>query len=126
MKTVEKTGTEAKKKISIKQVLLLQAVVLIYTTSGIFAKLASGEDFLSLGFILFYGAEICVLGIYALLWQQIIKRVDLSIAYANRAMALIWSMLWAFIFFHEQITLKNIIGVVIVVAGTMIVNSDNG
>lgn len=124
MKTLTDKNT-IKKKVSVKQLFLLQAVVLIYTTSGIFAKLASGESFLSLGFILFYGAEICVLGIYALLWQQIIKHVDLSVAYANRATAIIWSMLWAFLFFHEEITLKNIIGVFIVVIGTMIVNSDH-
>lgn len=114
------------KKITVKQIVSLQAIVLIYTMSGIFSKLAAGQEFLSVGFIAFYGAEICVLGVYALLWQQIIKRVDLSIAYANRAMALIWSMLWAFLFFKNDITLQNIIGVIIVVIGTMIVNSDNG
>ncbi len=113
------------KKISIAMIIALQVVVMFYTTSGIFAKLASGTGFMSLKFILFYGAEICVLGIYAILWQQIIKRVDLSIAYANRSIALIWSMLWAFLIFGEKITLQNIIGVIIVVVGTMIVNSDN-
>ena len=35
--------------------------------------------------MLLYGAEIGVLGIYALCWQQVIKRVELSVAYANRA-----------------------------------------
>lgn len=109
----------------IKQIFLLHCVVLLYTTSGIFAKLASNEGFMSWGFILFYGAEICILGIYAILWQQIIKRVDLSLAYANRAIALLWSMLWAFLFFDEVITVKNIIGVIIVIIGTMIVNSEH-
>ena len=65
--------------------------------------------------------ELCV---YAILWQQIIKRVDLSIAYANRSIALLWSMLWAVLFFHETVTLKNIIGVIFVITGTMIVNRD--
>ena len=114
-----------KKSTRIKHILLLQCVVLLYTTSGIFAKLASGEGFMSWKFILFYGAEICILGIYAVLWQQIIKRVDLSLAYANRAIALLWSMLWAFLFFDEVITVKNIIGVIIVIIGTVIVNSEH-
>ena len=122
MKPIE---SENKKTNRIKQILLLQCVVLLYTTSGIFAKLASGESFMSWGFILFYGGEICILGIYAILWQQIIKRVDLSLAYANRAVALLWSMLWAFLFFNEVITIKNIIGVVVVIVGTMIVNSEH-
>ena len=56
--------------------------------------------------------------------SQIIKKFDLSIAYANRAIALLWSMVWAAVFFHEGITVQNIIGVLIVLAGTIIVNSD--
>lgn len=115
-----------KPKISVKLFLALQAVIVVYTLSGIFAKLASGYTFMSLGFILFYGAEILVLGIYAVLWQQMIKRIDLSLAYANRSVAIFWSMLWAFAFFKEEITVQNIIGVVIIVIGTVIVNSDNG
>ena len=57
--------------------------------------------------LLLYGAEIGVLGIYALCWQQVIKRVELSVAYANRAMALLWSLLWAVLLFGEQITVKK-------------------
>ncbi|MBE6567459.1 MAG: transporter [Ruminococcaceae bacterium] len=113
------------RRITPLQILLLQAVVLVYTTSGIFAKLASERGFLSIGFILLYGAEIAVLGIYAVLWQQMIKRVDLSFAYANRAVAIAWSMLWAAVIFGETITAQNLIGVGIVLIGTMLVNTDH-
>lgn len=119
------TNENKKKKISIKQIILLQVVIMVYTTSGVFAKLASGNSFLSFKFILFYGAEMCILALYALLWQQIIKKVDLSIAYANRAMAIIWSMIWAAVIFNDSITIQNMIGVVIVLIGTMIVNSEH-
>lgn len=105
--------------------LILQATVCLYTVSGIAAKLASNHEFLSLGFILCYGLEIFILGIYAIIWQQIIKRVDISIAYANRAMAIFWSMLWAFLLFHEQITVQNLIGVALIFAGTWVVNSSD-
>lgn len=104
--------------------LILQAAVCLYTLSGIAAKFASSYAFLSLGFILCYGSEILILGIYAIVWQQIIKRVDISIAYANRALAIFWSMLWAAILFREQITVQNILGVVLILAGTLVVNSD--
>ena len=113
------------KKISLKQIIFLQASVLLCTAAGIFSKLASSQEFLSFNFFAMYAAQVFVLGIYALLWQQIIKKVELSIAYANRATSLIWSMLWAHFIFGDQITLKNIIGVIIVVAGTIIVNSEN-
>lgn len=114
-----------KKRIDWKNLLLLQGIVIIYTLSGVAGKFAAGYGFLSLGFILCYGAEILILGIYAVLWQQIIKKFDLSIAYANRAIALLWSMLWAVILFKEKVTVQNLIGVAIVIAGTMIVNGES-
>ena len=97
---------------------------MIYTLSSVAAKLASGQEPLSLQFLLFYGIEILILGIYAIAWQQIIKRCELSVAYANRSMAILWSLIWTVLFFHEALTWKNIVGVLIVFAGTMIVNSD--
>ena len=112
------------KKISPKLILALQLVVMLYTLSSVAAKMASGQAFLSLPFIVYYGVEILILGFYAIAWQQIIKRCDLSVAYANRSMAILWSLVWTVIFFHEALTVKNIIGVLIVFARTMIVNSD--
>lgn len=115
-----------KKKLSLKAVLAIQGAVIVYTMGGVCSKMAGGQEFLSPGFIMFYGGQIMVLAIYALLWQQIIKRVDLSVAYVNRAMAICWSMVWAILFFGERITLQNIIGVVLVLSGTIIVNSEAG
>ena len=63
-----------------------------------------------------------ILGVYALLWQQMIKKFELSVAYTNRAMALLWSMLWAVVLFHDRVTMKNVIGVALVIVGTLIVN----
>ena len=65
-----------------------------------------------------------LLGIYALLWQQMIKKFELSVAYANRAMAILWSMIWAVLFFHDRITIRNIVGVAIVLVGIVLVNTD--
>lgn len=114
-----------RKKLSPQMALFLQGAVIIYTLAGVCGKLASNHHTLSWGFILWFGCEFLVLAIYAVLWQQIIKRVDLSIAYVNRSLAIIWSMLWAFLLFSEEIRIQNIIGVIIIVAGTLIVNSDN-
>ena len=112
-----------KKKIGFRDVILLQLVVMIYTFSTIIGKFAAGAVDQSLfRFVLFYGAEIGVLGVYAILWQQMIKRFELSVAYANRAGALLWSLLWAVLFFGEQLTPRKIAGVLLVVAGTVIVN----
>ena len=117
-------SADSKKKIKVKDILILQLIVLVYTLSGVAGKFASGSEFLSWRFILFYGLEIVILGVYALLWQQAIKKFDLSVAYANRAVAILWSMLWAVLFFSEKIKVTNIIGVIIIIAGTIIVNGD--
>lgn len=111
-----------KKKINWKLLIILQGIVIIYTLSGVAGKYAAGYPFLSFGFIGCYAIEIVLLGVYAILWQQVIKRLDLSVAYANRSIALLWSMLWAVLLFHEQVTWKNLLGVAVVIAGTMIVN----
>lgn len=115
-----------KKKITGKDILFLQAVIIVYTCSSIAAKLAAGCGLFSLKFCLFYGIEIIILGVYALLWQQVIKRFELSVAYANRAMVIVWSMLWAALIFKEQLTVSNIAGILLVVVGTFIVNQDTG
>lgn len=88
------------------------------------AKFASGYEFLSLPFIGFYGLEILFLGIYALLWQQMIKRFELSVAYVNRATTLLWAMVWAALIFKEVVTIKNVLGVVIILIGIVVVNQD--
>lgn len=115
-----KWGDTMKKKITWKDLLTLQAVVVIYTFSTIIGKFAAGQE--GITFLLYYGAEAAVLGVYAILWQQMIKKFDLSVAYANRAAALAWSLLWAVLIFGEQLTVKKAAGVALVIAGTIIVN----
>lgn len=113
------------KREKLKQIAILQGIILIYTLSTVAAKFASGYSFLSKEFCLFYGVEILILGIYAILWQQIIKRFDISIAYANKAAGIFWSIVWAILFFKEEITWKNVLGIVVVFIGIMVVDSDD-
>ena len=94
-----------KKKLNLRDFAILQLVVLIYTSSTVISKIAaqSAESGKGWTFLLLYGAE-------------------LSVAYANRAMALLWSLLWAVLLFGERITVKKLIGVGLVLAGTLIIN----
>ena len=110
--------------VKVKNIVLLQAVIIIYTVSSVMSKQASasGGNLLRFGF--FFGMEFVVLGVYAVLWQQMIKRFELSVAYANRSMAVVWSMVWSFLFFHDSITVQNVAGVLLVVAGTWIINTE--
>ncbi len=104
-------------------ILLLQAVFFIYSISSVVSKLASNHETFSPAFILLYGVDIFVLGVYALLWQQVIKRFELSIAYANKAVTLLWALVWGIFLFHETITLWKIAGILLVMLGIFILNS---
>ena len=58
-----------------------------------------------------------MLGIYAVVWQQIIKKLPLTLAYANKAVTVIWGLIWGLLFFGEKITPLKVIGAVIVITG---------
>ncbi len=113
------------KKVTFKNIVALQLIIIVYTFSGVFGKMATrGNEFMSTMFIVFIALDFIVLAVYAVLWQQALKRFDLHVAYANRAVAIVWGMVWSAIIFQEGITVFNIIGTIIIIAGTFLVNSD--
>ena len=59
---------------------------------------------------------------YAICWQKIIKRFDLNIGYANRSVYLLWSQIWAVFLFGEHLTMRNVLGIAIVLTGVVIVS----
>lgn len=103
-----------------KTLLLLHLMLMVYSMSGIFSKLAAGQPFLSFRFCLYYGAIIALLGLYAIGWQQIIKRMPLTLAFANKAVTTVWGMIWGVLFFQEQITIGKLLGIVLVVVGVAV------
>lgn len=113
-----------KKKVHFFDIILLQMVVVIYSINTVIAKFVSDQPFLSFKFIVLYLLEFAVLGIYAIFWQQMIKRFELSIAYANKAMTLLWSLLWSVLIFRDSVTPAKVVGVLLVIAGTIILNSE--
>lgn len=110
------------KKIS--NFIYLHLLLFLFSFCGVFSKLASQYDFLSVKFCIFYAISLFILGIYAIAWQQILKKFDLTVAFFNKAITIIWGMLWGFLFFHEAITIKMIIGAAIVLIGIGLVVKD--
>lgn len=103
-----------------KTLLVLHIMLMIYSLSGIFSKLAAGEKFLSIKFCIYYGMIILLLGFYAIGWQQVIKRLPLTTAFANKAITIIWGMVWGVLFFSEPITFGKILGAIFVILGVII------
>lgn len=110
----------------IKVLFILHLMLMIYSMSGICSKMASREAFLSPRFILFYGIIILLLGLYAIGWQQIIKRINLTTAYANKAITTVWGLIWGVVFFQEKITVNKLCGVALVVIGVIIFALSDG
>ncbi len=103
-----------------KYFLLLHIVLLIYSAGTVCSKLAAGQEFMSLKFILFYGGVLLSLMIYAVAWQQVIKNLPLTTAFANKAVTLIWGLICGALIFHEQITVGKMIGAAVTAAGIIL------
>ena len=58
-------------------ILLMHILFLFYSAGSVCSKIASGEPFMSLKFILFYSIVLLILVGYAVGWQQVIKHVPL-------------------------------------------------
>ena len=95
-------------------------MLMIYSMSGICSKMAAKQPFLSPKFCLYYGCIILLLGFYAIGWQQIIKRMPLTAAFANKAITVVWGTVWGVILFHESISIGKVLGILIVVAGVIL------
>ena len=90
---------------------------LIYASTGFFTKMASRQEMLSWPYLMWLAGAIGVMGVYALLWQQVLKRIEMSLAYMFKGTSMIFGLLIAWSIFGEQITLNNIIGAAIIIVG---------
>lgn len=98
----------------------LIGVNLIYACTYICTKMASRQDILSWFYLVWIAGAICVMGVYAVLWQQLIMRMPLSTAYMFKGTSLIFVLLISAILFGEAITINNVIGAVIIIVGIIL------
>ena len=112
-------------KTDIKYLIILHILLGVYSLTGVASKYAAKEEFLSYRFILFYGIVLFGLFVYAFAWQQIIKHMPLISAYANKGVTVIWGLIWGYFLFSEEITLRKVIGALIIIGGIVtIVTAD--
>ena len=107
----------------IKQIptyLFVVGVNLIYAFTSIFTKMASRQEMMSWPYLLWIAGAIGVMGVYAILWQQVIKKMPLSTAYMFKGTSLIFVLLISALLFGEAITINNYIGSAIIIAGIVL------
>lgn len=95
----------------------LVGVNLVYACTSIFTKLASAEEMFSLPYLMYLMGAVCIMGLYAILWQQVLARIPLSQAYMFKGTSLIFVLLFSAFIFNETITVNNILGSIIIIAG---------
>ena len=95
--------------------------ILLFSFTTVFSKAASmqlnKEGLHAKWFYIFAFLMLLNCGIYALAWQQVIKKFELSVAYANKS-----GQLWAVAIFGEHLSLLNILGLVLVFVGVVVVS----
>ena len=118
--------------------LKLQPAVILFSCVSICSKLASRQlplraasvsEYMLLclknwELLLLLALMIFLLGIYALIWQIIIKKAKIAVVYANKSSYLLWTQLAAFVIFGENISFYNIAGIAIILTGVILGNSE--
>ena len=117
------------------ETLRLQPVVLLYAAASMCSKWAAnsfsgggavwawwplpGVPPRVLGILGLMGV---LLGLYAFVWQKVIARIPIAVAYANKSAYLAWTQLGALAVFGENVTPVNWLGLALVLAGVVVVN----
>ncbi len=104
----------------IKTFIGLHGLLMLYSMRGICSKRASMTEGINLEFAIYYSIIIVLLGVYAIGWQQVIKRLPLTTAFANKAITIIWGIVWGKVFFGEAVTVGKIIGAGVVMLGVIL------
>lgn len=103
----------------------LQFMNAVFSLNSVLIKIASAswEDYglfhkRTVGFL---ALALAVLAGYAILWQAVLEKVDLSVAYLTKGMTVFWGLLWSAVIFGERVTSLNILGTALIFAGTVMV-----
>jgi len=93
---------------------------LLFSVASIFTKIASFKIIGSIEYFIYLGCTALVMLIYAILWQQILKRTDVTLANMFRGTSLLFTLLFSYLIFDECISIRNIVGAVIIVVGIIL------
>lgn len=91
---------------------------------GVLSKLAAQHPFLSIQFLLYYGLALVILAAYSMVWQICLERVPLIIAYSLRGLLFVFVCIWSVLFFEEEISPLQVIGLLMIILGIGISQSN--
>ena len=107
--------------------IVLHVMLAVWSCTDVLSKYAAGAEFFSTAFFVMWAGVLVLMGVYALGWQQVIRRMPLATAFANKAITIVWGLFWGVALFGESVTPGKVVGAVLVVAGIVLfVFSDEG
>lgn len=107
-------------KNSVKWYVVLHIIFLIYAFSALLGKQAGTYSVGNMGFLLLYGGSLACMGIYALVWQQVIKHLPLISAYASKAVTVLWGLAFGALVYGERISARQMLAVCLIAAGIIL------
>ena len=113
-------STDTKKHLQWKWFAILHISLLINSLPGVASKLAGRYKVMSPGFVFFCCLSIGLLGVFAVVWQQVLKHMTLTFALTNKPITVIYSLIWGALIFSEHIRPGMVVGSLVIIAGIMI------
>ena len=120
-------------------ILRIQPAVLLLCLSSVLAKYASSQlpkrteymplfEYLKLviqewRFTYVVILTFLVLGIYAFIWQRLLKKAKIAVVYASKSSGILWGQLAAVLLFGEQLSQGSFLGLCVIFAGIILVNT---
>lgn len=113
-----------KESTNIKSFALLYFSFFIYSLTSFFSKQAALTQMFSLKYFVLMFAVFFIFAVYAILWQQVLKQLPLSVAMANKPVVIILVALYSVVFFGEKLSISFLIGLTLIFTGIVIINKE--
>lgn len=110
----------------INRFVLLFSGYLLYSLVAVVAKSSAAFSLNSAASLIRYLLGLCMLVVYALLWQISLKRMSLSLAFMCKGSLVVFALFWSQLIFRETLTLFNVLGVILVIAGIVLFSTGKG
>ncbi|MCL2014845.1 MAG: transporter [Defluviitaleaceae bacterium] len=112
---------QAETKATAKIYIAMYVNFVVYSLSLAMSSWAGRFPLVSVDAAWRYFSALTLLGVYAVIWQQVLKKIPLTTAYGARGCTVLLGMLWGAVFFAEVITLQMAIGAAMVIFGMLLV-----
>lgn len=102
-----------------RDIIFAIVIYMIFPISSAFIKYATivNENLYK---IIVFGLSILTLILFSILYQKLLKNIDLVKSYIFKSTTIIWSVVYGYIIFNENIKVNHIIGIIIIIIGIIL------